>query len=93
MSVLYPSAEGSTFDLDYYKEQHMAIVHRAMPGVLRTEVDKPLNGPYAAIGHLYFADMGAFQAATSASTAGEAAADVANFTNIQPVVQVSEILG
>ena len=51
VSVMYPKGDGKTFDIDYYKDQHMAIVHENM-GASRTEVDNCVDGPYMAIGHL-----------------------------------------
>ena len=90
MSVLYPSNEGSTFDLDYYREQHMAIVRRDMPAVKRIEVDQAIDGPYMAVGHLYFDSAEDLQA--SMGNGAAAMADIPNFTNVQPFVQVATIL-
>ena len=93
VTVMYPKAEGSTFDLDYYAATHMPLVHKVMPGVLKTEIDKPvMDGPYLCIGHLYFESMATFGAAAGAPDAGQAQADIPNFTNTTPVMQISEIL-
>jgi len=92
VSVLYPASDGTTFDIDYYRSKHMDIVRRVMPGVQRIEVDQAVNGPYVAAGHLYFDSMEALGAAMGSPTAGEAMADVPNFTNATPVMQVSQIL-
>ncbi len=90
VSVMYPAGEGKTFDMEYYKSKHMEIVDRVMKPE-RTECDLGADGPYMAIGHLYFASMDAMKAGMGG--AGEALADVPNFTNIEPVVQTSEIVG
>jgi uncharacterized protein (TIGR02118 family) len=58
----------------------------------RHEVDQAVNGPYIAIGHFYFESAEALEAASNAPTAGHAWADVPNFTNAQPVMQVSQIV-
>jgi uncharacterized protein (TIGR02118 family) len=94
VTVMYPQAEGTTFDFDYYKATHMPLVQKVMPGVLRTEIDKPVvPGPYACVGHLYFESMATFGAAAGAPDAGQAQADIPNFTNAVPVMQISEVWG
>lgn len=92
VSVMYPKGEGLTFDLDYYKTKHMEIVHKAMPGVLKTEVDQAIDGPYLCVGHLYFESMETMGATMAAPTAGEAMADLPNFTNATPVMQIGQVL-
>ncbi len=92
VSVMYPKGEGLTFDLDYYKAKHMPIVHKAMPGVLKTEIDQAIDGPYLCVGHLYFESMEAAGAGMGAPTAGEALADLPNFTNATPVIQIGQVL-
>lgn len=91
LSVLYPAGDGATFDVKYYAETHMAeIVARDMAPV-RTEVDAQLDGPYIAMGHLYFESMDDLQAAIANSDA--ATADIPNFTNVEPVTQTSRVVG
>lgn len=93
VSVMYPKGEGATFDMDYYQATHMPLVHRVMPGVMRTECDRAIDGPNIAVGHLYFESVEAMGAAMGGPNAGEAMADLPNFTNTQPSMQVAEILG
>ena len=52
----------------------------------------PVRAPtYAgAMGHLYFNSVAAFEAAF-ASHAAAIMADIPNYTNIQPVIQISEV--
>jgi uncharacterized protein (TIGR02118 family) len=92
VSVLYPKGEDSTFDMDYYREKHMAIVNRVMKPE-RVEIDDGVDGPFIAVGHLYFADKDALDAGMGGPDVGEALADVPNYTNVQPQIQVSEIVG
>lgn len=90
VSVMYPNGEGKTFDMAYYTRNHMEIVHRDM-GPSKVEIDKLVDGPYLAIGHFYYDSMESMQAGMG--NAGDALADIPNFTNCQPVVQTSEIVG
>ena len=59
---------------------------------LLRRVDKGLDGPNAAGVHFYFESMEAMQAAFGNPKMGDVMADVANYTNITSVMQVSEIV-
>lgn len=91
VSVLYPSSEGSTFDHDYYRNTHVPMVSRAW-GASRVEIDKGVNGPNVAAVHVFLDSMEAFGAAMASPATAEVMADVANYTNITPVLQVSEVV-
>ena len=91
VTVLYPKSEGSTFDMDYYREKHVAIVNRVIEPE-RVEIDRAVDGPFMAIGHFYFPSQEALQAGMGGPDIGEAMADVPNYTNVQPQIQISEIL-
>jgi len=88
VSVLYANSDDATFDVDYYKATHMAIVQRTMKPS-RIEVDEGNDGPYVAAGHLCFDDEAAF--AVGMGNSDEALADVPNFTNVTPVMQNSTV--
>jgi uncharacterized protein (TIGR02118 family) len=90
VSVLYPSAEGSTFDHDYYKNTHVPLA--ASTWGVGAEIDKGVNGPYVAGVHFFFETMDQFQAAMRNEGTQAVMADVANYTNIQPVMQISEVV-
>jgi len=92
VSMMYPVSDEATFDLDYYKTTHMGDIVKRTPGVVRYEIDEAIDGPYFMVGQIYFESAEALDAAMNAPTAGEALADIPNFTNIQPVMQVSRIL-
>ena len=101
LSVMYPQGEGKTFDIDYYAKKHMPLVKARWGGMglVRYEVDKGVAGgapgapaPYVSIGHVYFNSLGELQKAVAAH-GPELFADVPNFTNITPQVQISEIVG
>lgn len=61
-------------------------------GLERAEIDKGVDGPYVAAVHFRFDSLEVMTAALSAESSTEVTADVANYTNITPVVQVSEIV-
>ena len=96
ISVMYPSGEGSTFDMSYYLETHVALVRRLVGAEVKgISVDQGISipgspAPYLAIGHLLFDSVGDLQAALA--THGPALmADIPNYTNSQPTIQVSEV--
>lgn len=100
IAVAYPDGEGHTFDHDYYANKHMAMVKdRIGSALLRTAVDRGIAGPtpgsapaWLAVGHLYFDSVEAFQAAFGPHGA-EIMGDLPNFTNIQPTMVISEVVG
>lgn len=92
VSVLY--AKGGKFDFEYYKKQHMGLVHQLLDsyGLIKSEVDKGIgDSPYVAIGHLVFDNLEDMQKGLEAHdpTLG---ADLVNFSDIKPEFQVSEIV-
>jgi uncharacterized protein (TIGR02118 family) len=91
LSVFYPSSEGSTFDHEYYREKHVPLAIQAW-GLSTADIDKGVDGPYVAAVHFEFDSVEALQAAMAAEATGEVLADVANYTNITPVLQTSEIV-
>ncbi len=92
VSVLYPNGEGTTFDHDYYKASHVPMLVDAW-SPLKSEIDKGLDGqPNAAAVHVYFDSMEALGAAMGSPKTGDIMADVANYTNITPVMQISEVV-
>lgn len=97
VSVMYPNAEGVTFNHDYYKTTHMPLVKSKMGSALRYyTVDKGLAGgaadapAFVAMGHLVVDSVEAFQAAFGPH-AQEIMGDIPNYTNSSPVVVISEI--
>jgi uncharacterized protein (TIGR02118 family) len=101
VTVLYPSGDGKKFDHDYYVKKHMTLVQERLKsfGIVRTEVDKGVAGgapgssaPYVAIGHVYFNTLADFQKGMG-QHGKEILADVPHYTDIQPQMQISEIIG
>ena len=99
VSVLYPNGEGKTFNTDYYFESHLPLVSRLLgDSVIGATVEKGLGGgepgssaPFHLLANLYFDSMESFQNAFGPNVP-EIMGDLPNFTNIEPVVQVSEVL-
>ncbi|MBY6067559.1 EthD family reductase [Leisingera aquaemixtae] len=97
LQVIYPAAEGKTFDHAYYADTHMQIVDQHMgPHIQSAVVTKGLAGgphvpaPFFAIATFVFADQAAMDAAMQA--AGPALDDIPNFTDVQPQILIGEVI-
>ena len=99
VSVMYPNGPDAQFDDAYYREKHMPMVKSLMGDYCRYyTVDKALaagsadgNAPYIAMGHLYCDSMDDFQTGFGPHTK-EIMADIPNYTNQKPIIQISEVL-
>ncbi|MBV9988874.1 MAG: EthD family reductase [Chitinophagaceae bacterium] len=99
VTILYPNAEGKKFDMDYYSSKHMPMVASLLGDSLKSYgIDKGVAGrnpgdpiPYVAIGYLYFDRLSAYQNSFR-SNAEKIRGDIPNYTDIQPVVQISEVV-
>jgi uncharacterized protein (TIGR02118 family) len=97
VSVLYPNGPGKNFDHDYYLRQHMPMVQRRLGAPLqRVAVERGLAGGepgatplFWSAPHLYFESVEAFQGAFGPH-AQAILADIPNYTNTTPVIQISE---
>lgn len=101
VTVLYANEPGKKFDHDYYVNKHMAMVRARLGGfgLVRTEVDKGIAGgapgspaPYVCLGHVYFDSLDGFRKGMG-EHGKEILADVPNYTNIPPQMQISEVAG
>src|ERR1700748_2389454 len=98
VSVMYPAGTNTQFNMDYYCASHMPMVQKKLGGALKgMAVEQGMAGgtpgappTYSAMGHLLFDSVADFQAAFGPH-ATEIMADIPNYTNIQPVIQISEI--
>jgi len=98
VTILYPNGDDKTFDMDYYEKKHMPMVAGFIGKNLKFyEIDKGLTGrtandkpPYVAVGYFYISDTAEYNKAI-AQNRDAVVNDVKNYTNIQPVVQISEI--
>jgi uncharacterized protein (TIGR02118 family) len=99
VSVLYPNGEGRTFDHDYYRDSHMPMVARLVGEPLkRYYIDRGVAGgtpdappPFLAGGHLLFDSVEAYDTGFGPH-AKEIMADIPNYTNVRPTLQISEIV-
>jgi uncharacterized protein (TIGR02118 family) len=98
VSVFYPNEEGKKFDMEYYVTKHIPMVQQKLGDALKgTVVEQGLVGStpgspaaYIAIAHLSFDSVAAFQSAFGPH-AKSFMADLPNYSNIQPMVQISEV--
>lgn len=99
LSVMYPTTAGSSFDHDYYRDVHLPMLQQRMGAhLLYYTIEKGLSGvapgsapTYVALCHLYCASPESLMAGVGPHAA-EFAADVANFTDIVSVQQISEVV-
>ena len=98
VTILYPWSESADFDLDYYMESHIPMI-AAMLGdaLIDVTVDSGVVGvsmaeppPFIAIGGLLFDSLSAFENCFLGNIT-DIMTDVPNFTDIEPVVQISEV--
>lgn len=98
VAVLYPNGEDKTFDMEYYEKKHMPMVAGFLGKNLKFyEIDKGISGrtpndkvPFVAIGYFYIHNIAEYNAAI-AQNRDAVVSDFKNYTNIQPVVQISQI--
>jgi len=98
VTILYPGGEDKTFDMDYYEKKHMPMVAGFLGSNLKFyEIDKGIGGrtpndkaPFMAVGYFYISDVAEYNKAI-AQNREAIINDFKNYTNVQPVIQISEI--
>jgi len=98
VSVMYPNSVDATFDIEYYCNTHVPMVGELLGDALKGgAVDSGLAGgapgeipAFIAMGHLTFDSIESFQQSFGPH-AEKIMADIPNFTNTQPQIQISEI--
>jgi|SRR5215831_5007058 len=98
VSVLYPTKPGSRFDVDYYLTVHMPMAARLLGAAVKEiSIEIGMGGgapgesaPFAAIVGFTCDSVDAFTVAFM-PVAGQLQGDIPNYTDIQPVIQFSEI--
>ncbi len=101
ISILYPNNKGARFNVSYYVETHMPMSIKllgAHPGFKGVSVEHGLGGvapgsepTYIAMCHLLFNSVEDFLAAFTPN-AEALQSDMPNYTDIEPVIQISEVL-
>ncbi len=99
ITVLYPNKPGVTFDFEYYRDHHATLIERLYgEGIAKLELRRgiatPDNSPvpYVAIINIWIGSQQAFDEA-GAKHGATLVADVKNFTNSMPTIQIDEIVG
>lgn len=101
ISIMYPNTPSSRFDMGYYIDTHMPLsigllsAHSGFKGV---SVERGVGGAipgmdaaYIAICHFLFNSADEFMAAF-APHAAMLQGDMPNYTDIEPIIQISEVL-
>lgn len=98
VTVLYPNKPGIRFDLAYYVEKHCPMVMELLGGACRGfGVDQGIAGvmpagepAYRVVAHFLFDTLEDFQDSFGPNAAA-IAADIPNYTDLQPIIQVGEV--
>jgi uncharacterized protein (TIGR02118 family) len=98
VTVMYPNQDGAKFDWNYYLTNHIPLVKKLLGSALKgTLVEQGLSGgvpgskpTYTATVALRFDSVEAFLAAFGPHAA-EIQKDIANYSSVAPVIQISEI--
>lgn len=97
--ILYPNEDGKSFDMDYYAKSHMPMVADLFGDYMKSYgIEKGVSGrtpedptTYVAIGYFYFDQLSDYEKAFG-SNAEKILGDIPNYTDIQPIVQINEIV-
>ena len=97
VTFLYPNSEGSRFDMEYYKTTHLQLSRDKFGTALKgLHVDKGSSGiepgsrpPFHAVAHLLFESKEEFYAALIPNIE-EFKADALKYTDVEPVIFISE---
>ncbi|WP_405326749.1 EthD family reductase [Leeuwenhoekiella sp. LLG6367-2.1] len=99
LTVMYPNNVDLTFDKDYYLSKHGNLIAELLGEAI---IDSDVNfgiasasptepAPYAVIANITFKSMESFEKSFGAN-AETILKDLPNFTNAEPVVQLSEVV-
>lgn len=99
VSIMYPFEEGKTFDMEYYETKHMPMVAEFLgSNLVKYSIEKGFTSgipntplPFMAIGSFYVKDLDDYQAAIGPNREA-IRSDFPNYTNISPVILISEII-
>lgn len=99
VSVMYPNQAEARFDHEYYRDKHMPMVKAKMGDTCKYyTVDKGLAGgapdqpaTYVGMCHIFCDSVEDFQAGFGPH-AEEILADIPNYTDLSPVIQISEVV-
>lgn len=100
ISSIYPNKEGGNFDFDYYLNTHMPMSIERLSGAkgfrgisvergISIETPK-IESSYVAMCHYYFDSLEEFLLAFEPH-AVELQADINNYTDIEPIIQINQV--
>ena len=97
-SVFYPNEEGKKFDIDYYLNSHIPMVKEKLGAAVKgSTVEQGLSGAvpgsppaFVAMVHVLFDSVEALQGAFGPHSKA-IMADIPNYTDIEPTMQISEV--
>jgi len=100
ISSIYPKKEGCSFDFDYYLNKHIPTSIELLSnakGFQGVSVERGIDiedpkveSSYIAMCHYYFDTLENFMAAFMPH-AEKLQGDIANYTNIEPTIQVNQV--
>jgi uncharacterized protein (TIGR02118 family) len=99
LTIMYPDAEDAYFDMDYYINKHITLVKDTCGDAIKAcTVEQALGGggpgseaSYRVVARLSVDSMDDFLKYVAPNDP-IFAADVPNFTNIKPVIQINEVV-
>lgn len=98
VTVLYPKAEGKRFDFEYYRDVHIPLSIRLLgPAIRSVTVERGIKPGAPWPSPAFFAIAGFVCESIEAYTRALARHmnqlhdDVANYTDVEPIIQISEI--
>jgi uncharacterized protein (TIGR02118 family) len=95
---MYPYAAGARFDHDYYRDKHMPMVKQKMGETCKYyTVDRGIAGgapgstpTYIGMCHIFCDSVADFEKGFNPN-AREILADIQNYTDLSPILQISEV--
>ncbi|CAH8281934.1 uncharacterized protein (TIGR02118 family) [Mariniflexile fucanivorans] len=98
LTVMYPNTPDVKFDKKYYTNQHSQLLTKLLGNaIVSSDINFGISGatpevpaPYVVISNLTFETLELFQQSFGAH-AEQILADLKNFTNVQPQVQINEV--
>lgn len=98
-SAFYAYRAGAVFDFEYYSQTHFPMVMALLQpyGAVRHEIERGLAmsdgrpAQYIAVGTIYFESVAGMQQGL-AEQGAKIFDDVKNYTNLEPVIQVGELV-
>jgi uncharacterized protein (TIGR02118 family) len=99
VSVMYANKPGARFDHEYYRDKHMPLLKSRMGERCKYyTIDKGLSGAapgesatYIAMCHVFCDSVESFQQGFGPH-ATEILGDIPNYTDLAPVIQISEVV-